>query len=221
VIPNHTNSAILVLGDSMLDVYVNGRVDRISPEAPVPVLLRHKETAVAGGAANVAANAVRLGAKAHLVSVTGEDADGDRLAELVVASGAVFHRIAHAGRKTTSKMRVLGDGHQLIRIDQEDLAEIAPESQSAALEFVARLLPKVSVLVISDYAKGMLTDRVIAGAIALARQLSVPVLVDPKRREFSIYRDATLIKPNRAELARASGQSCQTLAEIEAASQKV
>jgi D-beta-D-heptose 7-phosphate kinase / D-beta-D-heptose 1-phosphate adenosyltransferase len=201
--------SLIVLGDAMLDIYVRGKVERISPEAPVPVLRFAQSAEVVGGAANVATNVTRLGTGARLIGVIGADREGERLTELVHASKVEFLPIVEPSRPTTTKTRVMDDRHHLLRIDREEVAPIEGATEDMVLERVAAALPEAGALVISDYAKGVLTARVLAGAIGLARSAGLPVLVDPKRRDFSVYAGATLIKANRSELAAASGLPCE------------
>lgn len=210
-------ASVLVLGDAMLDVHVSGSVERISPEAPVPVV---KLTATAerpGGAANVAANVVGLAGLCHLVACCGEDAERARLAGLLLAAGVTFDLIVAEGRSTTVKTRFAAGQHQLLRVDKETLTPIPPACEDAVLRAVASRIGQCDLVVLSDYAKGMLTDRVIGETIALARAHDVPVLVDPKRRDLTVYRGATLLKPNRLELEAATGLAARSDAEIERA----
>jgi D-beta-D-heptose 7-phosphate kinase/D-beta-D-heptose 1-phosphate adenosyltransferase len=210
-------ATVVVLGDAMIDLYVTGDVDRISPEAPVPVLRHRGDRAVAGGAGNVAANVVSLGASAKLISVVGNDANGDQLGALLQGMGVAFEPVTVLGRTTSSKTRVMAGNQHFVRIDKEDASPITQEAEEAVLARVETALSKGRVLAISDYAKGLLTDRVLASAIALAQARGVPVLVDPKRSNFSAYVGASLIKPNRRELAAASGLSCASDDEVEQA----
>jgi D-beta-D-heptose 7-phosphate kinase/D-beta-D-heptose 1-phosphate adenosyltransferase len=221
MIPLRPKSPIVVIGDAMLDCYVSGKVERISPEAPVPVVQRTAEGEVAGGAANVAANAARLGAEARLVSVVGDDEEGRRLAALLAELGVAFAPVVDRGRPTVSKTRVMSGVHQLLRVDREDRAPIGAPIEDAALEALAAALAGAGALIVSDYAKGMLTDRVLSAALALARRAGAPALVDPKRRDFSAYKGAALIKPNRAELAEATGLPCESDDEVERAARLV
>lgn len=193
---------ILVVGDVMLDRYWFGDVSRISPEAPVPVVrVTHSEERP-GGAANVARNITALSAQAALLSVTGDDEPGRRIAELVGADGVdtVLHRDATI--TTTIKLRVVGRQQQLLRID----FETAPSHEvlSAALSDYARLLPAAQVVILSDYGKGGLAH--ITQMIALARAAGKPVLVDPKGEDYARYRGATLLTPNRAEFREVAGR---------------
>jgi D-beta-D-heptose 7-phosphate kinase/D-beta-D-heptose 1-phosphate adenosyltransferase len=208
---------VLVIGDSMLDVYVFGTVERISPEAPVPVIRQQEVRETAGGAANVAANVVGLGGAAHLIACVGADADGQRLEAVLAGCGVTVDFIATPTKFTTIKTRFASGQHQLLRLDREDASTIPPDGEDAVLAAVAARIEGCRVVVLSDYHKGMLTDRVLGGVISLARAHGVPVVVDPKRRDFAAYRGATFIKPNRAELVAATGLPATTDAEVEQA----
>ena len=197
---------VLVVGDLMLDRYLTGHVGRISPEAPVPVLRLAGERLVAGGAANVARNLVGLGLAVTLAGVRGDDPDGAALVGLLRDAGIGPDAVvADPDRPTTSKTRVVGNGQQMLRIDAERTAPL-PESVAAALErAVVERLPAVDVLLLSDYAKGVLSGDLCARLIAAGAARGVPVLVDPKGRDFGRYRGATVLTPNRVELALATG----------------
>ena len=221
MIPLRPKSPIAIIGDAMLDRYLSGKVERISPEAPVPVVLRTAQGEVAGGAANVAANAARLGAEVRLVSVVGDDDEGRRLAALLGELGVAFAPVVDRSRPTVSKTRVMSGAHQLLRVDREERAPIGEAIEDAALAALDAALAGAGALVVSDYAKGMLTDRVLFEALALARRAGAPALVDPKRRDFSAYKGAALIKPNRAELAAATGLPCEDDDQVERAARIV
>jgi rfaE bifunctional protein kinase chain/domain len=196
---NLDKARILVVGDVMLDRYWFGEVDRISPEAPVPIVKigRDRTRETAGGAANVAANAAALGANVALLSVVGDDEPGRKLAELLESAGvkASLHR--DDSIDTTVKLRVIGDRHhQLLRID----FETAPSHEVLRdkLEDYRRMIADRNVIILSDYGKGGLTH--IAEMIELARAQGKIVLVDPKGHDYSRYRGATLVTPNRKEM---------------------
>jgi D-beta-D-heptose 7-phosphate kinase/D-beta-D-heptose 1-phosphate adenosyltransferase len=209
---------LLIVGDLMLDVYLAGHVARISPEAPVPVLRFLRETETAGGAANVALNVTALGGTARLLGVVGADEGAGRLAALMQRAGIMTDFVTADDRPTTTKTRVLaGQHHQLLRIDRETVAPLAPEAEAALIARIEAAAPGAGAVVLSDYGKGCLTDRVIAAAVAVARGAGVPVLVDPKRKDFAAYRGADYIKPNLAELAAATGIDCGTDAGAAAA----
>lgn len=211
---NHPEAPIVVLGEAMLDIFVSGDVERISPEAPVPVLRHRRDRLVAGGAGNVACNVAKLGGAPILVTLVGDDSEGASLMALLGAEGVTTEAVVTRGRMTTSKTRLMGGSHHLMRIDREDSSPISPALEDEVLARIKGVLLRARALAISDYGKGMLTDRVLVGAIAMARARGVPVIVDPKRRDFSLYAGADVIKPNRAELAAASGLNCHTDEEV-------
>ena len=197
---------VVVVGDAMLDVYLVGEVDRVSPEAPVPVVTVHASRHGLGGAANVAANVAALGADCRLVAVVGNDTRGasvrTELEDLRLSSDYV---ITDAARPTTSKTRVVARGQQMLRIDEEIEDPISArimEQLGGALE---RALREADALLIEDYNKGTLVPQVIERGMAIAKKRSLPVIVDPKFKNFFAYRGATVFKPNRRELELAMG----------------
>ena len=192
---------ILVVGDSMLDRYWEGSVDRISPEAPVPVLLMGREWERAGGAANVALNIASLGGRATLATLLGDDEAGRRLSGLVQDSGIALHAAHCAGQRTTQKIRVVCRRQQLLRVDIEDRP--SDDGVQALQMRVRDLLPQHRWVLLSDYAKGCLPD--CASLLRQAHARNCRVLVDPKGDDFERYRGAWLIKPNEAEARRAAG----------------
>jgi D-beta-D-heptose 7-phosphate kinase / D-beta-D-heptose 1-phosphate adenosyltransferase len=201
---------VLVVGDVMLDRYLWGQVSRISPEAPVPVLHLERETDVAGGAANVARNLAGLGVQVSLAGVTGDDQPRAVLLGLLAADGIdTTGLLAAADRGTTTKTRVVGNHQQMLRIDQERALALTPADRQRLLDGVAPRIPAVDALLLSDYAKGVLGAEVCTALIAAARAAGVPVVVDPKGKDFLRYAGATLITPNRAELALATGTDSQ------------
>jgi D-beta-D-heptose 7-phosphate kinase/D-beta-D-heptose 1-phosphate adenosyltransferase len=214
--------AVLCVGDVMLDRFVYGRVDRISPEAPIPVIRVDHEAAMPGGAGNVAANLAGLGAQCRLVAAVGEDEAGGELSRLF---DALLDRparlVAQAGRPTTIKTRYIAAGQQLLRADRETVEAIAAEVEGRILEDCRRAMPGCAAVILSDYAKGVLTPAVVEGVIAEARRLGRPVVVDPKGRDFARYRGATVLTPNRRELAEASGLATDRDGEAESAARKL
>lgn len=213
---------ILCLGDIMLDRYLFGRVDRISPEAPIPVLAVASESAMPGGAGNVARNIAALGGEASLVSVVGDDEEGREIVRLLGAEPLIDpNLVTAAGRSTTVKTRYMSGGQQLLRADREDAGDVAGAAEEQIISAIKDEIEHAHLLVLSDYAKGVLTPRVIAKAIAAARAAGKPVLVDPKSQEFSRYRGASLLKPNARELARAARMPAGTDAEVIAAGEAV
>ncbi|MEI6003080.1 D-glycero-beta-D-manno-heptose-7-phosphate kinase [Paraburkholderia bengalensis] len=193
---------VLVVGDVMLDRYWFGDVNRISPEAPVPVVLVQRQEDRLGGAANVARNAAALGAQAGLLCVVGHDEPGERIVQLLGDSGVAPHLERDPELPTTIKLRVLSRQQQLLRVDFEKAP--AHEALLAGLARYDALLPTHDVILMSDYAKGGLTH--VTQMIAKARAAGKPVLVDPKGDDWERYRGATLITPNRAELREVIGQ---------------
>jgi rfaE bifunctional protein kinase chain/domain len=193
---------VLVVGDVMLDRYWFGDVNRISPEAPVPVVHVQRQEDRLGGAANVARNAVTLGAQAGLLCVVGRDEPGERIVELLEDSGVTPHLERDPELSTTIKLRVLSRQQQLLRVDFENTP--AHEALLAGLARFDALLPSQDVILMSDYAKGGLTH--VTQMISKARAAGKPVLVDPKGDDWDRYRGATLITPNRAELREVVGQ---------------
>jgi rfaE bifunctional protein kinase chain/domain len=192
---------VLVVGDVMLDRYWFGEVERISPEAPVPVVHVAKREDRLGGAANVARNAVALGAQVTLVGLVGQDEAATRVRSLLGEAGVQAHLVTDAHHPTTLKMRVLGRQQQLLRIDFEE--KPTPALLESLAEHVAPLLAQHDVVVFSDYAKGALAQ--VEALIALAREKGLPILVDPKGSNYQRYRGATLVTPNRSEMQQAVG----------------
>jgi D-beta-D-heptose 7-phosphate kinase / D-beta-D-heptose 1-phosphate adenosyltransferase len=204
-------SRIVILGDIILDGYIRGSVTRISPEAPVPVLRFSEESETAGGAANVALNIRALGGNPFLIGVVGQDDTARRLADLLAGQGIAADLVPSPDRPTTIKTRILAaQRQQMLRIDREVASPVPAEVETAILARVIAALDGAQALILSDYAKGCLTDRVLAGAIAAAAARDMLVLVDPKRRDFAAYSGASFIKPNLSELAAATGLDCST-----------
>jgi rfaE bifunctional protein kinase chain/domain len=187
---------VLVVGDVMLDRYWYGAVDRISPEAPVPVVRVTREEERLGGCGNVAFNVVSMGAQASLLSVVGDDDNGQRLRRLLDASGIQTHLGSDPQLQTTVKLRIIGRQQQLLRADFE--SEPRSEVLASQTRQFHTLLPQHQAVLFSDYGKGGLTH--IADMIAAARAAKLPVMIDPKGSDYSRYAQATVITPNRAEL---------------------
>ena len=194
-------ASVLVVGDAMLDRYWHGAVDRISPEAPVPVVRVTREEERIGAAANVAYNVVTLGAQASLLGVVGDDEPGRRLEALLKETGIAIHLKRDPGLRTTVKLRVIGRHQQLLRMDFEN--EPDHEALASQSEIFARLAPAHGAVLFSDYGKGGLAH--IPAMISAARAAGRPVLVDPKGSDYSRYAGATVITPNRTELQQVVG----------------
>jgi rfaE bifunctional protein kinase chain/domain len=192
---------ILVIGDVMIDSYLWGKVERISPEAPVPILNVQKREIRLGGAANVALNVQALGAEPILCSVIGNDIDGNSLLKLLEENKLNSEGIISSEERiTTIKHRVISGSHHLLRVDQETDKEITKKEKSDLIEKITALLEKVDAVIFEDYDKGVLNEEVISAVIARAKAKNIPTIVDPKKRNFSHYKGATLFKPNKKEL---------------------
>jgi D-beta-D-heptose 7-phosphate kinase / D-beta-D-heptose 1-phosphate adenosyltransferase len=217
VLGRYAGLSVWVVGDLMLDEYVLGAVDRISPEAPVPVVRVRETQFRLGGAANVARQVAALGAEVRLAGVVGADAIGAELLRLAAQCGIETSAVVSlADRATTRKLRVLGSHQQLLRLDWEDARPCALERLAPLTARLAHAPRAPDVLILSDYAKGVLTDELIAAVIGLAR--GCPVLVDPKHRDFARYRGASIITPNLRELEAATGRTLDADAPQEIAS---
>lgn len=209
---------VACIGDVMLDRYVRGRADRISPEAPIPVLSVEDEIAAPGGAGNVARNLAALDARASLVGLIGDDAAGAELRALLSdAKLAEAALIAQPGRQTTIKTRYLAGAQQILRADRETLAPPPPAVRERLLAAALSALEASSVAILSDYGKGALAAGTTEAVLARAGSLGRPVVVDPKARDYAVYRGASVIAPNRPELATAVGGAVERGGEAEAA----
>lgn len=200
--------SILIIGDVMLDRYIQGKVTRISPEAPVPILEWHTSEDRLGGAANVAVNCLAMGARVSLVSIIGQDDEGIRFKECIRNTGMDDRYIyASAERRTTTKTRVMAAQQHLLRLDAEDTGYLSETEAAHVLRHWQAAwdeqLP--DLVIIQDYDKGLLDKTLIHQITGQCRQAQIPVIVDPKRRQFWDYQDVTLFKPNLKELSDALG----------------
>ena len=203
--PARAKTKIAIVGDAMLDIYLRGDVDRISPEAPVPVVRVRERKLALGGAANVAQNVAALGAVGELVAAVGDDASGAELRSMLTAMGAPARGLVKTDRPTTTKTRVVARGQQVVRVDEETDTDLAGAEVEALLAAVERAVADSQALILEDYNKGVLVESVIARAIGAATRKGIPVIVDPKYKNFFAYRGATVFKPNRRELEAALG----------------
>lgn len=206
VVQQFSDQPILVVGDLMLDRYVWGRVERISPEAPVPVVEVVKETVHLGGAANVAYNLAVLKARPLLVGVVGRDEAGDRLVEELhrqeISSEGI---VRDKGRSTTIKTRIIAHNQQVCRTDREDKTPLSQGTVDQMRTAYQPLLEQAKGIIISDYAKGACSEALVVGLIQEARRTKKFLAVDPKAGDFSVYRGASIVTPNKKEAVRASG----------------
>ncbi|RXQ96852.1 D-glycero-beta-D-manno-heptose-7-phosphate kinase [Ancylomarina salipaludis] len=203
---------ILIIGDVMVDAYAWGKVDRISPEAPVPIFSCSSRENRLGGAANVALNIKSLGANPILCSVIGNDARGKDFVKLLSEiqqeqSGIVVS----SHRRTTVKTRFISNNQHVIRIDEEDTHELADETETDFIEHVLNIIDsqKIHAIVFEDYDKGLITKKLIETITEKAKQMAIPVLVDPKKRHYSDYKNVTLFKPNFKEFLEGSNLSLE------------
>ena len=204
------NVAILCLGDVMLDCYVYGRAERLSPEAPVPVIQVNRRLSMPGGMGNVISNLSALGCQPMAVCVCGDDERANELSSLFLADGITPKIIRDASRPTITKTRIIAGIQQIVRFDDEDPRPIPAEIATQVIETVCGQLPHAGSLALSDYGKGVLTPEVLRKVLDFASQRGLPTVVDPKGNDFSIYRGAYLITPNRAELSLAVGKRLDT-----------
>ena len=216
-----SQQTVLCIGDLMLDAFVYGDVTRISPEAPAPVIRVGHEEIVVGGAGNVARNISSLGSDALFVAVVGDDLQGQDLQQALTAKGTgiAAKLVVDKMRPTTRKLRFVSEhfSTHLLRADWEVTTPVEAKTEAALIGHALKLLPRAGAVVLSDYAKGVLTGKLIRAVIDEANKLGKPVVVDPKGIDYSIYRGATIITPNRKELAEAAHLPVGTLEEAAAA----
>jgi len=213
---------VLVVGDLILDRFVNGVIERISPEAPIPVLHGRGETLALGGAGNVVSNIVSLGGKAVCISVTGDDAAGGSISRLLSELRVDSAGIAKTcGRMTSSKSRFSAMNQQVLRFDEEEVRALDRVERGALVERFGAALSRADIVVLSDYGKGILLDGVAAELIAICRRAGKPVLADPKGRDYARYVGATAVTPNRKELGEAVGRAVFSDAEVETAAREL
>lgn len=203
---NFSDVTVMVIGDVMLDRYWWGMVERISPEAPVPVVSLDRTSLIAGGAANVAANVAGLGAVPILIGIIGDDEEANIFPQVLIdANIANFKLFPFKNRKTTLKTRILAHSQQIARIDQETKTELTPAEASGLFAEITPFLSQADIYVLSDYAKGFLTAEFVKNLINYANTNGKMILVDPKGKDYSKYASATLLTPNQQEAADACG----------------
>ena len=212
------SAKVLCVGDVVLDHYLHGVVERISPEAPIPILSVEREDAMLGGAGNVMRNLASLGAAVRCVTVVGEDTAGKEIGRLLRDIGiGTRHLIKDGGRRTSTKARYLAAGQQMLRADFETVAPLAPGIRGRLLDAAIAAMRGCSVMVLSDYGKGTLAEGVAGLLIDVAKRAGKAVIVDPKGADFGRYRGATLLTPNRHELGEATRMATESEQEIVAA----
>jgi D-glycero-beta-D-manno-heptose-7-phosphate kinase len=213
VIDGFAAAPVLVVGDLMLDRFLFGRVSRISPEAPVPVVVHDHDECRLGGAANVAHNIVALGGSATIAGVAGDDEDGRALASEMSARGLSWGAVLTVGgRRTTTKVRVVTSRNQQVaRIDYEADGDMDRATEDAVMSVIDHHVATARVLLVSDYQKGVITRRVMAHLVACAHERGLPLLVDPKVPHLDFYRGASMVTPNHVEAEAASGRRIRTM----------
>ena len=209
---------ILVVGDIMMDRFIWGKVSRISPEAPVPVVAVEKETFLLGGAANVVNNIHSLGGKVSLCGVVGDDEMGEKIIKELAEMGIGMHGIfVEQGRQTTTKTRIIAHQQQVVRIDREATDHLKVPTFRNLSEFLKKNMEGFNGVILSDYGKGLLTKELIRATIRRAREMKKFIMVDPKLKNFSHYKGATVITPNAAEASAASGILINDLSSLKRA----
>jgi D-beta-D-heptose 7-phosphate kinase/D-beta-D-heptose 1-phosphate adenosyltransferase len=203
---NFDHCRVLAIGDLMIDEYVWGDVDRISPEAPVQIVLVTSEEYTLGGAGNVINNLAMLGANVFSVGVIGVGADGKRILDKLAALGADTEGVVkEPKRRTTRKTRIIGANQQMLRIDRENTRDISEQTKAAIIRYVEAKIADTDIMLISDYGKGLLSKSLLQRLIALAKAHQKPIIADPKGLDFSKYAGVTVLTPNKKEAAQASG----------------
>ena len=201
-----TNKKILIIGDVMIDAYIWGKVDRISPEAPVPIVSVQKRENRLGGAANVALNIQAVGSTAILASVIGNDDKGKEMYRLIHEQGMPVHGLMQSDKRiTTTKFRIIGNNAQMLRVDEETDETLSAEVKAEFLQHLTNLLnqEKFDAIVFEDYDKGVIDEEIVDAVLRKSDELNIPVSVDPKKRNFFAYEGVSLFKPNLKELSNA------------------
>jgi D-beta-D-heptose 7-phosphate kinase/D-beta-D-heptose 1-phosphate adenosyltransferase len=206
-----TSATVLCIGDVMLDRFISGDVERISPEAPIPILQIENEKIMLGGAGNVARNISSLGGSVRFISVIGEDTAGEDIEKMLINDLSLdVHLVVDPSRTSSQKSRFVAGNQQMLRADMETVHPVSDEIANIILEIAEEELPECGALMLSDYGKGVLSDDVLSRLINLARGQNKPVIIDPKGSDYSCYKGAMLITPNRKELEYATGMQTNT-----------
>jgi len=213
-----TSGHIMVVGDMILDHYIVGNADRISPEAPVPVVLLQNEKSIPGGAANVARNILSAGAKVDCCGVVGDDDKGLELIACLSKDGADCSTIITlSNRPTTTKTRIMSQNQQMLRLDREKTTPLDDEQSQLLLDTCLKSIEKYNAIIVSDYGKGTLSKKFLTGLFDAAKKYNCSVFVDPKGRDYSRYAGATVLTPNAKEVSEVSGIQLDTDADLEQA----
>ncbi|MEA3306121.1 MAG: D-glycero-beta-D-manno-heptose-7-phosphate kinase, partial [Candidatus Omnitrophota bacterium] len=222
IIRNFNKASVLVVGDLMLDEFIWGRVSRISPEAPVPVVHVASESVMPGGASNVAHNICALGGKVCMAGVIGNDSRGDTLlGELIKRNVDTGGVIRDAGRQTTLKTRVIAHHQHVVRIDKETGGSIDNKAAEQIITFAGKVIKRVDAVIIEDYGKGVISPRLIYGLIKLAKRHKKIITIDPKENHFTLYKNVTAITPNHYEAAKAVKMQARDSLPIEKIGKKL
>lgn len=199
------SKTILVVGDIILDHYIYGKVYRVSPEAPVPVVLKDKSTYCLGGSANVAQNITSFGAKCYLLGVVGEDSTAIKIQNLLSEKEVVPMLVKDPSRPSTEKTRIIGNGHQIVRIDSEVDVEVSEEISDKVFELFLSIVEDLDGIIIQDYGKGLLSRTLVERILVESKERDIPTLTDPKDKDFSRYSGSDWIKPNFLEFKNSLG----------------
>ena len=208
---------VCLIGDIMLDRYVFGKVSRISPEAPVPIFLANNSKEMLGGSGNVLSNLISLGTDTIYLSLTGKDTNGNKIKKLLKKLNFKnYNLILDPSRKTTVKTRYISNSQQIIRVDEENPENISKNIENHLIKKLDTFIKNRDVIIISDYNKGIITKRVCEYIINKGNSLKIPIIIDPKNKNFNIYRNATLITPNQSEASEVTQMKFQNNIETEA-----
>jgi D-beta-D-heptose 7-phosphate kinase/D-beta-D-heptose 1-phosphate adenosyltransferase len=221
ILQRFSRKTILVVGDVMLDEFIWGKVARISPEAPVPVVEVLNETYRLGGAGNVAANICSLEGMAVVIGIVGRDAAGQRVLDLLKASSIATDGVVEADRPTTLKTRIIAHNQQVVRADRESRKTLSREDNERLAAMFLDHLPKAAAVVVSDYDKGVVQRELLSAILPKAREAGIPVLLDPKVHHADYYRPITFITPNHREAELLTGMSIDNEAALEEAGRKL
>ena len=218
IIDNFKNAKVMIIGDLILDEFIWGKVERISPEAPVPVVRVDRESFMPGGASNVANNITSLEGKADLVGIIGSDEWGRILKKELDKRGVITDGIIQdKARPTTLKSRVIAHKQQVVRIDKEMVSSISKRALTKILNYVKKRIRDIDILIIEDYGKGVITPELLKKVVPLARRYKKAIVVDPKEDHFTFYKGATLVTPNAAEASEVTGIKFENKKSIDAA----